>query len=83
MMAAYCAGQTRRIRLGAAVVVLPLHHPMRVLQEIGMLDALSDGRGVLGLGTGHQPHEFRTYGVSDPGTVRHLGGRLGHTWSRG
>ena len=64
MMAAYCAGQTRRIRLGAAVVVLPLHHPMRVLQEIGMLDALSDGRGVLGLGTGHQPHEFRTYGVS-------------------
>ena len=63
MMAAFCAGQTKQIRLGPAVVVLPLHHPLRVLQEIGMLDALSGGRGVLGLGTGHQPHEFRTYGV--------------------
>ncbi len=63
MMAAHCAALTRRIRLGPAVVVLPLHHPLRVVQEFGMLDALSGGRAVLGLGTGHQPHEFRTYGV--------------------
>ena len=63
MMVAYCAARTTRIRLGPAVVVLPLHHPLRVLQELGMLDALSAGRVVLGLGTGHQPHEFRTYGV--------------------
>ncbi|WP_158742392.1 LLM class flavin-dependent oxidoreductase [Acidisphaera sp. L21] len=63
MMAAACASVTKRIRLGPAVVVLPLHHPLRVVQEVGMLDALSGGRVVLGLGTGHQPHEFRTYGV--------------------
>ena len=63
MMAAYCAGRTTRIRLGPAVVVLPLHHPLRVLQELGMLDAMTGGRVVLGLGTGHQPHEFRSYGV--------------------
>ena len=62
-MAAFCAGQTERIRLGPAVAVLPLHHPLRVLQEIGMLDALSGGRVVLGVGTGHQPHEFQTFGV--------------------
>jgi alkanesulfonate monooxygenase SsuD/methylene tetrahydromethanopterin reductase-like flavin-dependent oxidoreductase (luciferase family) len=63
MMAAHCAAVTRRLRLGPAVVVLPLHHPLRVVQELGMLQALTGGRMQLGLGTGHQPHEFNTYGV--------------------
>jgi len=63
MMTAHCAAVTRRLRLGPAVVVLPLHHPLRVVQELGMLQALTGGRIQLGLGTGHQPHEFRTYGI--------------------
>jgi len=63
MMVAHCAAATARLRLGPAVVVLPLHHPLRVVQEIGMLQALTGHRLMLGLGTGHQPHEFRTYGV--------------------
>jgi alkanesulfonate monooxygenase SsuD/methylene tetrahydromethanopterin reductase-like flavin-dependent oxidoreductase (luciferase family) len=63
LMAGHCAAATSRIRLGAAVVVLPLHHPLRVVQEFGMLQALTGGRMLLGLGTGHQPHEFRTYGI--------------------
>jgi len=63
MMAAYCAALTSRIRLGPAVVVLPLHHPLRVVQEVGMLNILSGGRLNLGIGTGHQPHEFRSFGV--------------------
>ena len=63
LMAAHCAALTSQILLGPAVVVLPLHHPLRVAQEIGMLQALTGGRMLLGLGTGHQPHEFRTYGV--------------------
>ncbi|UPY35720.1 LLM class flavin-dependent oxidoreductase [Sediminicoccus sp. KRV36] len=64
MMAAHCAALTRRIRLGPAVVVLPLHHPLRVVQEVGMLNLLSGGRLNLGIGTGHQPHEFRSFGVN-------------------
>ncbi|MBP0447250.1 LLM class flavin-dependent oxidoreductase [Roseomonas sp. SSH11] len=64
MMVAHCAAATSRIWLGPAVVVMPLHHPLRVVQELGMLQALSGGRVRLGLGTGHQPHEFRTYGIS-------------------
>lgn len=63
MMVAHCAAVTTRLRLGPAVVVLPLHHPLRVAQELGMLQALTGGRIQLGLGTGHQPHEFRTYGI--------------------
>ena len=63
VMAAYMAGRTERIRLGTAVLVLPLYHPMRVLEEIGMVDNLSGGRLVLGLGSGYQAYEFERFGV--------------------
>ncbi len=63
MMAMHCAAITKNIRLGPAVLVLPLHEPLRMIQEIGMLDIASGGRAVVGIGTGHQPHEFRSMGV--------------------
>lgn len=63
MMAAHCAGITDRIQLGAAVLVLPLYHPMRVIQELGMVDMLSNGRLVIGLGSGYQNYEFDRFGV--------------------
>ena len=63
MMAAHCAAVTRRIKLGPAVLVLPFYDPLRVVQEIAMLDALSGGRTILGFGAGHQPHEFRSFGL--------------------
>ena len=63
MMAAHCAAVTTRIRLGPAVLVLPFYDPLRVVQEIAMLDALSGGRTILGFGAGHQPHEFRSFGL--------------------
>jgi len=63
MMAMHCAAVTKNIRLGPAVLVLPLHEPLRMIQEIGMLDIASGGRAVVGIGTGHQPHEFRSMGV--------------------
>ena len=63
LMATHCAAVTSRILLGPAVVVLPLHHPLRVAQEFAMLDQISGGRALLGFGPGHQPHEFRSYGV--------------------
>jgi alkanesulfonate monooxygenase SsuD/methylene tetrahydromethanopterin reductase-like flavin-dependent oxidoreductase (luciferase family) len=63
LMAMHCAGYTKRIRLGTGVIVMPLHHPLRVVEEIGMLDQASGGRAVVGIGTGHQPHEFRSMGV--------------------
>jgi alkanesulfonate monooxygenase SsuD/methylene tetrahydromethanopterin reductase-like flavin-dependent oxidoreductase (luciferase family) len=58
MMAAYCAGMTGRIRLGAAVHVLPLYNPVRLVQELALLDLQSGGRSVIGLGSGYQKYEF-------------------------
>ncbi len=57
------ARTTTRIRLGTGVVVLPLHHPVRVAEDFAMLDILSGGRVDLGLGRGYQPHEFNGMAV--------------------
>ncbi|MCY4503832.1 MAG: LLM class flavin-dependent oxidoreductase, partial [Alphaproteobacteria bacterium] len=51
-----------RIKLAPAVVVTPLYQPARVLAEIGMVDACSEGRLVLGVGSGYQPYEFERFG---------------------
>jgi alkanesulfonate monooxygenase SsuD/methylene tetrahydromethanopterin reductase-like flavin-dependent oxidoreductase (luciferase family) len=61
MMAAYCASLTRRIRLGAAVHVLPLYDPVRLVQELALLDLQCGGRSVIGLGSGYQKYEFDRY----------------------
>ena len=57
--------RTKRIRLGALVYVLPAHHPLRLAEEICMLDHLSHGRIEVGIGRGASPHELDYFGV-DP-----------------
>jgi alkanesulfonate monooxygenase SsuD/methylene tetrahydromethanopterin reductase-like flavin-dependent oxidoreductase (luciferase family) len=54
----YMAGRTERLRLGSMVVVLPWHDPLRVAEQVSMLDALSGGRMILGLGRGAGRVEF-------------------------
>ncbi len=56
---------TSRLRLGPLVYSLPLYHPVRLLEEICMLDHLSGGRFELGVGRGVSPIEVGFYGV-DP-----------------
>ena len=46
----YFAGRTKDIELGLAVIVLPWHDPMRVAEEVTMLDHMSNGRMILGVG---------------------------------
>lgn len=48
----YMAGKTQRARLGSMVVVLPWHDPVRIAEQISLLDHLSGGRMLLGLGRG-------------------------------
>src|SRR5688572_32482158 len=48
----YMAGRTQRAKLGSMVVVLPWHDPLRVAEEVSMLDNISRGRLILGLGRG-------------------------------
>jgi alkanesulfonate monooxygenase SsuD/methylene tetrahydromethanopterin reductase-like flavin-dependent oxidoreductase (luciferase family) len=52
------ARETRRIRLGPLVYLLPLYSPLRLLEEIAMLDHLSQGRLEIGIGRGVSPHEI-------------------------
>jgi natural product biosynthesis luciferase-like monooxygenase protein len=64
VLAAAVARETRRIRIGTAVVIAPFAHPLRVAEEWAMVDILSDGRLEFGLGRGYQPTEFRGLAVS-------------------
>ena len=59
----YLAAKTTRIKLGAAVMVVPLHHPMRIVENAAFVDILSEGRFQLGLGSGYRPYEFAGLGV--------------------
>src|SRR5262245_46887578 len=59
----YCAARTQRIQLGSMVVVLPWHHPMRVAEQVVMLDHLSNGRFIFGIGRGLGRVEFDGFGV--------------------
>lgn len=68
-MATCLAPQTSKIRLGTAVIVVPLYQPLRMLEDIAMLDVVSDGRAVIGLGSGYQQYEFHKFGA-DLGTSR-------------
>jgi alkanesulfonate monooxygenase SsuD/methylene tetrahydromethanopterin reductase-like flavin-dependent oxidoreductase (luciferase family) len=56
------AERTRRIRLGTAVVTLPLEDPVRVAEDAAVLDALSGGRVELGVGSGTDPAVFAAFG---------------------
>src|SRR5260370_37645855 len=60
MLVAHCHSITKKIRLGTAVVVLPLYNPARLAAEIATADALSNGRLMLGIGGGYQPYEFES-----------------------
>ena len=54
----YMAGRSERLGLGSMVVVLPWHDPMRVAEQVSMLDNISNGRLILGLGRGAGRVEF-------------------------
>jgi alkanesulfonate monooxygenase SsuD/methylene tetrahydromethanopterin reductase-like flavin-dependent oxidoreductase (luciferase family) len=59
------AQRTRRLRFGPLIYILPLYHPLRLIEEICMLDQLSRGRLLLGVGRGISPYEVAYYGI-DP-----------------
>lgn len=58
------ASRTRRVRLGTGVLLLPLYHPLAVAEEGAMVDVISGGRLILGVGAGYAPEEFAAFGVS-------------------
>jgi alkanesulfonate monooxygenase SsuD/methylene tetrahydromethanopterin reductase-like flavin-dependent oxidoreductase (luciferase family) len=63
------AQRTKTLRIGTLVYSLPTHHPLRLIEEICMLDQLSDGRLDIGFGRGSVPSELTYYGI-DPDEAR-------------
>jgi probable F420-dependent oxidoreductase len=66
------ASRTRRLRLGTGVLLLPLYHPLAVAEEGAMVDMISGGRLILGVGAGYAPEEFSAFGIS----IKERGRRL-------
>jgi len=58
------AAETTRIRIGAGIVLLPLHNPLQVAEEFAALDVLSRGRLIFGVGLGYRDVEFKAFGTS-------------------
>jgi alkanesulfonate monooxygenase SsuD/methylene tetrahydromethanopterin reductase-like flavin-dependent oxidoreductase (luciferase family) len=61
VMLSTLAQRTGRIRLGSAISILTFHHPLTVAESYAMVDVLSGGRLVLGVGSGYLKHEFEGY----------------------
>jgi alkanesulfonate monooxygenase SsuD/methylene tetrahydromethanopterin reductase-like flavin-dependent oxidoreductase (luciferase family) len=63
ILAAAIAQRTRRMKIGTAVQVLPLCHPLRLAEEAATVDQISDGRLIFGVGRSGFAHTYQAYGV--------------------
>src|SRR2546430_3205329 len=63
LIASAVATRTRRMKIGIAVQVLPLCHPLRLAEEVATLDHISDGRLIFGVGGSGFPRTYEAYGV--------------------
>ena len=63
------AARTRRLRFSSDICLLPFNHPIRLAEDLAVLDNLSGGRVELGVGMGYAPHEFRGFGLPLPQRV--------------
>jgi alkanesulfonate monooxygenase SsuD/methylene tetrahydromethanopterin reductase-like flavin-dependent oxidoreductase (luciferase family) len=63
LLLAAAAARTSRLRIGTTSYLLPVRHPVQVAEDVAVLDRLSGGRVVFGIGRGFRPALFRTFGV--------------------
>lgn len=80
----YAAAITTRIRLGASVLVLPVHDPRWVAHQWATLDTVSNGRAVMGVGLGRPPH-YQEFEIPPEGRVtrfREMLALIRSLWSR-
>lgn len=64
VMGAYIAARTKRLHIATGVTLAAFYHPLRLAEEVALLDILSGGRVYWGAGRGFDPKEFRTFGVT-------------------
>jgi alkanesulfonate monooxygenase SsuD/methylene tetrahydromethanopterin reductase-like flavin-dependent oxidoreductase (luciferase family) len=63
MLAAATAMRTERVRIGLAAAILPFHDPIRLAEQLAMVDIMSNGRLDVGVGRGNRPSEFAGYRI--------------------
>ena len=63
LQALHIGQRTRRIGIGTASVILPMWQPLRLAEEVAVLDNLLDGRFMCGVGRGYQPYEMAGFGA--------------------
>lgn len=66
VMGTYAAARTKRLRIGAGVTLAAFYHPLRLAEEIALLDILSEGRVNWGAGRGFDAKEFKAFNVPMP-----------------
>lgn len=86
VLAAAIAQATERVDVGTAVLLAPLHHPLRLAEDAATVDLISGGRLILGLGAGWRPEEFDVLGVpmnERPARMRETVAILRAAWGPG
>jgi alkanesulfonate monooxygenase SsuD/methylene tetrahydromethanopterin reductase-like flavin-dependent oxidoreductase (luciferase family) len=63
LIASAIAARTRRMKIGIAVQILPLCHPLRLAEEVATLDHISGGRLIFGVGRSGLPHTYEAFGI--------------------
>jgi alkanesulfonate monooxygenase SsuD/methylene tetrahydromethanopterin reductase-like flavin-dependent oxidoreductase (luciferase family) len=63
VMISAAAARTSHIRLGSAISILPLHHPLQTAEDYAMVDAISGGRLEFGIGRGNTDLDYTVYGI--------------------
>jgi alkanal monooxygenase alpha chain len=70
-MAAHILGRTRKLKVGTAISTIPLEHPLRLAEEVALIDQMSGGRLYFGIGRGSFVKDFKIFGV-DMGRSREI-----------
>jgi alkanesulfonate monooxygenase SsuD/methylene tetrahydromethanopterin reductase-like flavin-dependent oxidoreductase (luciferase family) len=72
LMAGLTAMKTDKIKVGTCVTILPVFHPVHLAEDCAIIDQMSDGRLILGVGVGYQGPDFDAFGVPAAERVKRL-----------
>jgi len=62
-IATAAAARSKRVRFSADICLLPFNNPVRLAEDLAILDNVSNGRAEIGIGMGYADHEFRSFGI--------------------